>query len=107
MINLTNTAIQEVKRLRDQQGHQDAALRLGVTGGGCSGLQYAMQFDRHVTEADQTFEYDGLRVVCDPRAYLYLSGVTIDFSQEIVGGGFKFENPNAQRSCGCGTSFSA
>jgi len=107
MITLTDTAVNEVKRLMASQGKSDAVLRVGVEGGGCSGLQYAMNFDNHVGEHDQTFEYDGLKVVCDAKSYLYLNGIVVDFTQDMLGGGFKFHNPNARKECGCGTSFSA
>jgi iron-sulfur cluster assembly protein len=107
MINLTDTAVTEVMRLQEKEGLKEAALRLGVMGGGCSGLQYAMNFDKTIGENDQTFEFDGVTVVCDAKAYLYLNGITIDYSNDMMGGGFKFENPNAVKSCGCGTSFKA
>jgi len=107
MIILTDTAVKEVKRLITQKGQADAVLRVGVEGGGCSGLQYSMNFDTHIGEHDQTFEYDGLKVVCDAKSFLYLNGITVDFTHDMLGGGFKFQNPNARKECGCGTSFSA
>ena len=107
MITLTDTAVREVKRLKDKEGQTNAVLRVGVAGGGCSGLQYAMNFDNVINENDQTFEFDGVKVVCDPKAYLYLHGITIDYTTDMLGGGFKFINPNAERSCGCGMSFTA
>jgi len=105
MITLTEPAVNEVKRLMAQQAMEDAVLRLGVTGGGCSGMQYTMNLDRQVGEHDQVFEHDGLKVVCDAKAYLYLNGMIVDFTSDMLGGGFRFENPNATKSCGCGTSF--
>lgn len=107
MIILTDTAVAEAKRLMAQEGQTDAVLRVGVEGGGCSGLQYSMNFDTHIGEHDQTFEYDGLKVVCDAKSYLYLNGITVDYTKDMLGGGFKFNNPNAKKECGCGTSFSA
>ena len=106
MITITDTAAKEIKRLADQQGLENAVLRVGVAGGGCSGLQYAMNFDQEVKETDQLFEYEGVQLVCDAKSYLYLSGITIDYTTDMMGGGFKFINPNAERSCGCGMSFS-
>ncbi len=106
MITITDTAAKEIKRLADQQGLKDAVLRVGVAGGGCSGLQYAMNFDQEVKETDQLFEHEGVQLVCDAKSYLYLSGITIDYTTDMMGGGFKFINPNAERSCGCGMSFS-
>lgn len=107
MITLTDPAVKEVKRLIAKQGLDHAALRVGVAGGGCSGLQYTMNFDSQIGPHDQVFEQEGVRVVCDAKSYLYLSGMVVDFTSDLLGGGFKFENPNAARSCGCGTSFSA
>lgn len=107
MITLTDTAVAEVKRLAEQQKLENPVLRVGVAGGGCSGLQYTMNFDAQVGEADQVFDYEGFKVACDAKSYLYLNGMSVDFTNDMLGGGFKFENPNAARSCGCGTSFSA
>lgn len=107
MINLTDTAVAEVKRLAAAQSMPDPILRVGVEGGGCSGLQYTMNFDAEISNDDQVFEYEGFKVVCDPRSYLYLNGMSVNFTQDMLGGGFKFDNPNAARSCSCGTSFSA
>ena len=107
MINLTDTAVAEVKRLMSQQSLERPVLRLGVTGGGCSGLQYTMNLDPQVGEGDQVFDYDGFKVACDAKSYLYLNGMSVDFTSDMLGGGFKFDNPNAAKSCGCGTSFRA
>ena len=107
MITVTDTAVKQLKHLQAAQGLQDVALRVGVSGGGCSGLQYAMNFDKVVNPNDQTFEFDGIKVVCDPKAYLYLNGITLDYTTDMLGGGFKFINPNASRECGCGQSFTA
>lgn len=105
MINLSDRAQNEVKRLITQ-GKPGTFLRLAVKGGGCSGMTYDVKFDDTPKEHDRTFEVNGIKVVSDPKSLLYLSGMTIDFSTELVGGGFKFINPNATGSCGCGTSFS-
>jgi iron-sulfur cluster assembly protein len=94
-----------VKRLLSEKQEKNLGLRVGVNGGGCSGLSYSLNFDvQH--EGDNVFEYEGTRVFVDPKSLLYLSGMTIDFSDSLQGRGFKFINPNASKSCGCGESFS-
>lgn len=107
MIKLTETAIQEVKRIRNKQGDQNQYLRLGVESGGCSGLNYKMSFDDKIGEQDKLYDFDGIKVVVDIRSLLYLMGMSLDYTGELLGGGFKFTNPNAKKSCGCGHSFSA
>ena len=107
MILITERAAQEVKRIVTEQKLPDAtALRVGVKGGGCSGFSYTLGFDDQVSETDQIYELDGVRVVCDPKSFLYLNGTQIDFEDNLMGRGFKFGNPNAAKSCGCGESFS-
>lgn len=107
MITLTEPCIAEVKRLLQQEQKETWGLRLGVKGGGCSGLTYTLAFDEKPGAADSVFDYDGVKVYCDPKSYLFLNGMTLDFSTELLTGGFKFVNPNAKKSCSCGTSFSA
>ena len=105
MIALTPGAIEEVKRLTAKQPRQDLGLRVGVKGGGCSGLSYILNFD--VThDGDNVYEFEGTRVFVDPKSLLYLEGMTLDFSDSLEGRGFKFINPNASKSCSCGESFS-
>jgi iron-sulfur cluster assembly protein len=107
LVNLTPAAIAEVKRLISQQENPDGLmLRVGVQGGGCSGLSYKMEFARQVDEFDRTFDFDGLKVVIDAKSLIYMDGTTIEFNSEILNGGFKFNNPMSTRSCGCGSSFS-
>ena len=106
MINLTDTAKDEVKKLIEQRGRPGSFLRVGVKGGGCSGLTYEVRLDDQVKEYDRVFEEDGIRVVCDSKSLVYLDNMKVDYSRELVGGGFRFVNPNASGSCGCGTSFS-
>ncbi|MBI3805135.1 MAG: iron-sulfur cluster assembly accessory protein [Nitrospirae bacterium] len=106
-IALTPSAVTEVKGMIERKNLGNAALRVGVQGGGCSGLSYTLNFETEITPHDLSFEVDGLRVIIDQKSALYLAGTTLDFSKELVGGGFKFNNPNATRSCGCGESFSA
>lgn len=107
MIELTQEAITEVKRLLTQEDKEDWGLRVGVAGGGCSGLSYTLAFDENPNDNDNVMDCNGVKVYCDPKSYLFLNGMTLDFSTELLTGGFKFINPNAARSCSCGTSFSA
>jgi iron-sulfur cluster assembly protein len=106
-VYLTPPAVTEVKRLlAEQENNSDLMLRVSVQGGGCSGLSYDMKFDGIHGEFDTVFEFDGLKVVVDAKSLIYIGGTTIDFTKELLTGGFKFENPKSARSCGCGTSFS-
>jgi len=108
-LTLSETAAREIKTIIDQQelDAQKICLRVGVKGGGCSGFSYLLDLTDQAKETDETFEQHGVRVVCDPKSYLYLNGTTIDFRDEVMGRGFVFNNPNATSSCGCGSSFQA
>jgi iron-sulfur cluster assembly protein len=108
-IELTETAAREIKTIIQQQelDGDKVRLRVGVKGGGCSGFSYILDLTEQAKETDEAFEKHGVRIVCDPKSYLYLNGVTIDFKDEVMGRGFVFNNPNATSSCGCGSSFSA
>jgi iron-sulfur cluster assembly protein len=106
MITLTDTAVSEVRKLIDQQKVDGLVLRLGVQGGGCSGMSYVMNFDTEVSDEDDIIEQDGVRVVVDKRSHMLLEGVEVDYVSNLMGSGFKFSNPNATKSCGCGSSFS-
>jgi iron-sulfur cluster assembly protein len=106
---LSESAAREIKNIIKQQ-ELDAdkiRLRVGVKGGGCSGFSYLLDLTEAQKETDEVFEAHGVKVICDPKSLLYLSGVTIDFKDEIMGRGFVFNNPNATSTCGCGSSFSA
>ena len=106
MIAITSRAVSEVKRILEEQKLPPAtALRVGVKGGGCSGFSYTLGFDDSTSETDQVHEIGGVRVVCDPKSFLYLNGTEIDFEDNLMGRGFKFGNPNASKTCGCGESF--
>lgn len=106
-IMLTPAAVAEVKRhIAEQTDNDGLMLRVGIKGGGCSGLSYHMEFTKVAEEFDKTIEFDGLKVVIDAKSLIYMSGTTIDFTKEMLTGGFKFDNPMSSRSCGCGTSFS-
>jgi len=108
-IELTETAAREIKTIvKDQElDAEKVHLRVGVKGGGCSGFSYILDLTEQAKDTDETFEKHGVKIVCDPKSYLYLNGTTIDFKDEIMGRGFVFSNPNATSSCGCGSSFSA
>lgn len=106
-VSITSRAVIEVRRIIvDQNLPETTALRVGVKGGGCSGFSYTLGFDDSVNEVDQVNEVDGVRVICDPKSFLYLNGTQVDFEESLMGRGFKFVNPNATKSCGCGESFS-
>jgi iron-sulfur cluster assembly protein len=104
---LTETASKHVKKILEEQKLQGVFLRMGVKGGGCSGLSYSLEFDSELGPHDKKFEVDGVTVVCDAKSYLYLNGTTLDYVTEGLQGGFTFINPQAKSSCGCGTSFTA
>ena len=104
---LTETASKHVKKMLEEQKLQDVFLRMGVKGGGCSGLSYSLEFDSELGPHDKKFDVDGVTVVCDAKSYLYLNGTTLDYVTEGLQGGFTFINPQAKSSCGCGTSFTA
>lgn len=107
-MNLTETAVKQVQELRRAQNLGDSVfLRMGVKGGGCSGLSYLLEFDSEMGPHDKEFQIDGVKVVVDKKSYLYLNGTTLDYVQQGLTGGFTFVNPQAKSSCGCGTSFSA
>lgn len=109
VVALTPGAIKQVKRQQEKQGKQGWALRLGVRGGGCSGLSYVIDHENDPDpEFDITYRVDDLTVVVDRKSALYLKGSTLDYNvKNLMEGGFIFENPQAVRSCGCGTSFTA
>jgi len=106
MITLTPKAIEEVKKLlhQDEQTGK-TGLRLGVKGGGCSGLTYVLNFEQENRQDDKILEFDGIKIFMDPKSAIYLNGTELDFSDGLNGKGFEFKNPNAQRTCGCGSSF--
>lgn len=105
IITVTPQAVAEAKRLLEQEKDENLFLRLGITSGGCSGMSYNMAFDNNASELDRVFNFDGLTVRVDLKALMYLKGSILDYEGGMLGGGFKFSNPNAKRSCGCGSSF--
>ena len=105
-VSLTEKAVQMVKISREQEGLAETyGLRVGVRGGGCSGFEYALDFEEQNRENDWVIDYDGLRVFVDPVSARYLEGTSIDYVMGPTGTGFKFNNPKAVGSCGCGSSF--
>lgn len=106
IVNLTDKAIEQVKNIFEKENKgDDYGLRLGVVGGGCSGLSYKIDFDTK-REKDNVLEFDGVKVYIDLKSSIYLKGVTLDFKDGLNGKGFVFVNPNAANTCGCGESFS-
>ena len=104
---LSENAVQQVVELkRSQNLPGNVFLRMGVKGGGCSGMSYALEFDSEKGPHDKEFDIDGVKVVCDKKSYLYLTGTTLDYVKQELTGGFTFVNPQAKSACGCGESFS-
>ena len=108
-LQVTERAVKRIRVTMAKEGiaPEEGGLRLGVSGGGCSGLSYVIKFDTHPRERDRIFEFDGVRIFIDPKSFIYLHGMTLDYEETLMRQGFNFINPNATRSCGCGTSFSA
>lgn len=102
---LTGVAVEKVREIMAREGLTHGGLRVAVVGGGCSGFQYHLTLDEHAREDDTVIEQDGVRVFIDPVSQQYLSGVTLDYVNALHGAGFKFLNPHASRTCGCGSSF--
>ena len=106
-IIVTKKAVKRLKAVMQADGKEGYFLRMSVEGGGCSGMTYNMDFEKSKKEYDKMFKSNGLTVLCDLKSWLYLKDVEIDYSDDLLNGGFKIKNPNAERTCGCGTSFSA
>jgi iron-sulfur cluster assembly protein len=108
-LQVTENAIKRIRIAMAKEGvsPEEGGLRLGVMGGGCSGLSYSIKFDSHPRERDRIYDFDGIRVFVDPKSFLYLHGMTLDYEETLMRQGFNFINPNSTRSCGCGSSFSS
>ncbi len=106
MIEVTDLAKNTATRMMSEEGKDNFFIRVGVEGGGCSGLMYQLTFDNDIKETDKEFESNGVKIVVDKKSFLYLVGTTLDYSGGLNGKGFIFKNPNAERTCGCGESFS-
>ena len=106
MITVTEKAIVKIREMMRKQQVESGGLRVGVIGGGCSGMSYKLDFESQVRPQDQVLEMEGLKVIVDPRSLKFLEDTTLDFSDGLNGHGFVFINPKATRTCGCGSSFS-
>lgn len=105
MINITENAINQAISLMKEDNKSGHFIRVGVKGGGCSGLMYELEFDNQLKDDDKEFDFNEVKVVVDKKSFLYLVGTTLDYSGGLNGKGFVFVNPNADRTCGCGESF--
>ena len=107
-IHLTERAALKIRALLEKDGvsPEEGGLRVGVQGGGCSGLSYNIRFDTQPRERDRIFQFGDVRVFVDPKSFIYLNGMVLDYQETLMQQGFVFVNPNASKSCGCGTSFS-
>ncbi len=105
-IHVTAKALTKIREAFAKAGVQ-GCLRLAVIGGGCSGLSYSFKFDAQERPGDHVFDFEDVRIVIDPKSMLYLHGMTLDYKESLLQSGFAFSNPNAQKTCSCGTSFSA
>lgn len=106
MITLTDSAATKVRQLIDEEGEDNLALRVAVRPGGCSGFSYEMYFDTEVSSDDLSSEFSGVKVVVDPSSAQLLAGAELDYKDGLEKSGFEINNPNAQKTCGCGSSFS-
>ena len=107
MVTLTESAAEKIKALMEKESKAGYHFRMRVIGGGCSGLQYKMEFDREALDGDAVAEQHGVKVLVDPTSALYLTGTEVDYVDSLTGQGFQIKNPQAKGSCGCGESFSA
>jgi len=106
-IVLTKNAAKRVGAILTGEKKEGYYLRISVSGGGCSGMSYNLTFDNKENEFDKVYISKGIKIVCDIKSWFYIKGTEIDFSNDLLAGGFKLNNPNANKTCGCGTSFSA
>lgn len=105
-ITVTQSAINKIKSMQARESKEGTGLRIGVITGGCAGLSYDLRFQKNSYDNDSVFEVDGLQIFINPESLNFLKGTTIDYIDTLKESGFKYTNPNAQSSCGCGTSFS-
>ena len=108
-IEVTDRAVQRIRTAMAKEGISpaDGGLRLGILGGGCSGLSYSIRFDTQPRERDRVFTYGDVRVFVDPKSFVYLNGMILDYEETLMRQGFNFINPNSKKSCGCGSSFTS
>ena len=108
ILTFSEKAKLKLKEIMSSNNYKDSVgLRISVISGGCAGMTYKMDFENEKSDYDKEFESNGLTIVCDLKSWIYLKDVEIDYSDDLLNGGFKIKNPNAERTCGCGTSFSA
>ena len=107
MIEITDVAAQKIQSLMAKQGISEGGLRVGVKGGGCSGLSYTFAWEREPRTGDEVFETNGAKIFVDRKSYLFLKGTTLEYDTALLTQGFVFNNPNAKQTCGCGSSFGA
>ena len=107
MVQVTDKAVVKIREAFRKEGVEEGGLRLGVQGGGCSGLSYLFRFDRKPRPADQVLDYGDVKVFIDPKSLVFLDGMTLDWKDSLMQSGFVFDNPHAKKACGCGTSFSS
>jgi iron-sulfur cluster assembly protein len=106
-IGVTDSAVQQIKVMKAKHGFGDNyGLRVGVKSGGCAGFEYIMELEEGPLERDRVYEFDGVNVFVDRKSYLFVNGIVLHFAENLLGGNWVFQNPNATSSCGCGTSFS-
>jgi iron-sulfur cluster assembly protein len=107
-LQITDKALKRIRVAMAKEGvsAEEGGMRLGVMGGGCSGLSYSVKFDSQPRERDRVYDFDGVRIFVDPKSFVYLHGMTLDYEETLMKQGFNFINPNSTRSCGCGSSFS-
>jgi iron-sulfur cluster assembly protein len=108
-VQITQRALAKIRvaMAKENVSPEQGGLRLGVSGGGCSGLSYQIRFDSKPRERDRVYEFEGVRVFVDPKSFIYLAGMILDWEESLMKQGFNFINPNSSKSCGCGSSFSA
>jgi iron-sulfur cluster assembly protein len=107
MIEVTPKAVNKIREAFAKQGVSDGGLRLGVLGGGCSGLSYQFKYDPKPRATDKVFDFEDVKIFIDPKSFVFLDGMTLDYKESLMYSGFQFDNPHAKKSCGCGTSFTA
>jgi iron-sulfur cluster assembly accessory protein len=106
MITITPTALQEIQRIQNSRQQKNSYFRISVKDGGCSGLIYSLNLEKTSQENDHLSEYQGLKVIIDPKTLPLIENLKLDYSEDLMGGGFRFQNPQAQKNCNCGQSFS-
>ena len=105
MITVSDKAVSKIKEILESEQKSDGYIRVGIKGGGCSGFTYVLDIEENQKEGDQLYNFDTIKVLIDSKSIIYLAGTELDYTDGLNGSGFVFNNPNAQRTCGCGNSF--